>query len=180
MGIVSTGRGGIKQQIMVASNSPGIVRGTPQLMVATSTPRPRPGQVVVVSSSNQSRQHYVISTSQSGSPAQLVALTGGQTVRPGQIVQVPCTYNWTHKTGGRLGGGAIHCIRLLRCLIISVSWAPLLTFKKGKHLCKIFHLPVKSTDTSTEYPLYIHMLLNEKILMRFMNFNGNLELVIKL
>lgn len=89
VGLVAGGRGGIRQQVVMASGSPGLGRGTPQLVMATSTPRPRPGQVVVVSSSNPTRQHYVISSSQSGgSTAQLVALTGGQTVRPGQIVQV--------------------------------------------------------------------------------------------
>jgi len=91
VGLVAGGRGGIRQQVVVAAGggSPGVGRGTPQLVMATSNPRPRPGQVVVVSSSHPTRQHYVISSSQSGgSTAQLVALTGGQTVRPGQIVQV--------------------------------------------------------------------------------------------
>jgi len=89
---------GMKQQVLVATQSPGVGRGVSQgmgrpapqqLMVATSAPRPRPGQVIMVSTSNPTRQHYVLSTSQSGgSTAQLVALTPGQTVRPGQIVQV--------------------------------------------------------------------------------------------
>ena len=58
VGLVAGGRGGIRQQVVVAAGgggSPGVGRGTPQLVMATSNPRPRPGQVVVVSSSHPTR-----------------------------------------------------------------------------------------------------------------------------
>ena len=58
MGLVAAGRG-MKQQVLVATGSPaGVGRGVvgsaglgrtapQQLMVATSAPRPRPGQVAI-------------------------------------------------------------------------------------------------------------------------------------